>query len=127
MLTCTLSVCSTHVSVRARALTLKLELHYPPNIFDTHTCLSLPTYTLTLTSPQHLPLYLTHLLTYLYKQASSVSSIRVSVRGQGSCLCMCCAREHYTNTLNTNTNRVHSPTYSTKSQPSGRKYTVLYG
>ena len=29
----------------------------------------------------HLPLYLTHLLTYLYKQASSVSSIRVSVRG----------------------------------------------
>ena len=29
-----------------------------------------------------------HLLTYLYKQASSVSSIRVSVRGQGSCLCM---------------------------------------
>ena len=31
-------------------------------------------------------LYLTHLLTYLYKQASSVSSIRVSVRGQGSCL-----------------------------------------
>ena len=34
---------------------------------------------------QHLPLYLTHLLTYLYKQASSVSSIRVSVRG----LCLC--------------------------------------
>ena len=31
-----------------------------------------------------LPLYLTHLLTYLYKQASSVSSIRVSVRGQGA-------------------------------------------
>ena len=29
---------------------------------------------------QHLPLYLTHLLTYLYKQASSVSSIRVSVQ-----------------------------------------------
>ena len=31
------------------------------------------------------------------------------------------------NNTNTNTNRVHSPTYSTKSQPSGRKYTVLYG
>ena len=31
---------------------------------------------------QHLPLYLTHLLTYLYKQASSVSSIRVSVNGE---------------------------------------------
>ena len=37
-------------------------------------------YTLTfLPEHQHLPLYLTHLLTYLYKQASSVSSIRVSV------------------------------------------------
>ena len=44
-----------------------------------------PLNTNTNTDPYHLPLYLTHLLTYLYKQASSVSSIRVSVRGQGSC------------------------------------------
>ena len=40
---------------------------------------------------QHLPLYLTHLLTYLYKQASSVSSIRVSVRGL--CLLMLVVEE----------------------------------
>ena len=41
--------------------------------------------TLINTLPLHLPLYLTHLLTYLYKQASSVSSIRVSVRGLSVC------------------------------------------
>ena len=54
---------------------------------------------------QHLPLYLTHLLTYLYKQASSVSSIRVSVRG----LCLVLVLVLKKAFFNTSTNTKHRP------------------
>ena len=45
----------------------------------------------------------------------------------GLYLCMYVRARYHKSTNTLNTNRVHSPTYSTKSQPSGRKYTVLYG
>ena len=63
--------------------------------------------TSTLYLPNHLPLYLTHLLTYLYKQASSVSSIRVSVRGL--CMLVVVVLIKEASFINTTTTNIHRP------------------
>ena len=82
---CLLSVCARTLTFHHPEQSLLHKLHWLDHVIRVGV---FSVFARALTATLHLPLYLTHLLTYLYKQASSVSSIRVSVRGQGSCLCM---------------------------------------